>query len=129
MKNRQSQTSIDYQLPEPGELNRRVLLRQRTDIPADDYGNTPEYQNSQYAWAKVRQVSATVLHESAQTDSAVTHYFTVRYRAGLTSDYEVVYSGRVYAIRRCRDLNMARRYLLLECEELGAETPGDSMYG
>lgn len=129
MKNRQSQTSIDYQFPEPGELNRRILVRRRNEVPTEDFGSEPQYTDIRHLWAKVRQVSPTVMHASVQTERAVTHYFTVRYRSGITVDDEVVYSGMLYAIKRARDLNSARRFLLLECEELGEEEAQGGMYG
>ncbi|WP_312773034.1 phage head closure protein [Atlantibacter hermannii] len=130
MKIRQAQTSATYLLPDPGELDKRIRLCQRVDRALGDYDSTQEYINPLWAWAKVRQVSATVMHESAQTDQAITHYFTIRFRRGITSDYEVLYGGMVYAVRRARDLNNERRFLLLECEELREEHPaGGDMYG
>lgn len=129
MKTGSTRTSATYTLPDPGELDKRILLRQRTDRPASDYGTAPEYQNEKKVWAKVRQVGATTWHESVQADDAITHYITMRYRKGITSDYEVVYGGSVYRVKRLRDLNSASRYLLMECEELGAEEPGGEMYG
>ena len=50
---------------------------------------------------------------------AITHYITIRYRRGITADYEVVCGDSVYRVKRQRDLNGARRFLLLECTELG----------
>ncbi|HCO1703160.1 TPA: phage head closure protein, partial [Escherichia coli] len=72
-------------------------------------------------WAKVIQTSATTWQETAQTGDAITHYITIRYRRGITADYEVVCDDNVYRVKRQRDLNGARRFLLLECTELGAE--------
>lgn len=129
MKQRQSQTSATWQLPDPGELDSRVTLRQRIDQSMGDFDTESTYQNVREVWAKVRQVGATTLHESAQTEQAITHYFTIRYRSGVTADYELVFNGSVYAVKRGRDLNSARRYLLLECEELGLLDKGGQMYG
>ncbi|WP_312315429.1 phage head closure protein [Atlantibacter sp.] len=130
MKLRSTRTSATYTLPDPGELDKRIMLRQRIDRAAGVYDTTQEYKNILYAWSRVRQVSATTMHESAQTDQALTHYFTIRFRKGITADFEVVHNGMVYAVRRARDLNDARRFLLLECEELREEHPeGDDMYG
>ncbi|EPM2123224.1 phage head completion protein, partial [Escherichia coli] len=47
------------------------------------------------------------------------HYITIRYRRGITADYEVVCGDSVYRVKRQRDLNGVRRFLLLECTELG----------
>ena len=41
MKIRQAQTSATYILPDPGELNKRVLIRLRVDMPADNFGVEP----------------------------------------------------------------------------------------
>ncbi|QIM43939.1 phage head closure protein [Leclercia adecarboxylata] len=121
MKLRQAQTSATYLLPDPGELDKRVQLRKRVDVPAADLGTRPEYPESYPVWAKVVQTSATTYQETAQTDNAITHYITVRWRRGITSDFEVLQGEQVYRVRRARDLNSKRRYLLLECTELGAE--------
>ncbi len=43
MKIRQAQTSATYILPDPGELNKRVLIRLRVDMPADNFGMEPQY--------------------------------------------------------------------------------------
>lgn len=129
MQRRSSNTSAVFTLPDPGELNKRIHLRQRIDQAAADYGVEPVYQNERDVWAKVRQVGATTYHESVQADDAITHYMTIRFRKGITSDFEVVYSENVYRIKRLRDLNSAGRYLLLECEELGAVEHAGEMYG
>lgn len=52
MKIRQAQTSATYILPDPGELNKRVLIRQRVDMPADNFGVEPQYPVAFRAWAK-----------------------------------------------------------------------------
>ena len=124
-----TRTSATYTLPDPGELNKRIHLRQRIDQAAADYGTEPVYQNEKDVWAKVRQIGATTYHESVQADDKITHYMTIRYRRGITSDFEVVYGSNVYRIKRLRDLNSAGRYLLLECEELGALDRDGDMYG
>ncbi|ECF0678872.1 head-tail adaptor protein [Salmonella enterica subsp. enterica serovar Saintpaul] len=121
MKIRQAQTSATYILPDPGELNKRVLIRQRVDMPADNFGVEPQYPVAFRAWAKVIQTSATTWQETAQIGDSITHYITIRYRRGITADYEVVCDDSVYRVKRQRDLNGARRFLLLECTELGAE--------
>lgn len=129
MQRRSSNTSAVFTLPDPGELNKRIHLRQRIDQPADDGGTDSVYRNEKNVWAKVRQVGATTYHESVQADDTITHYMTIRFRKGITSDFEVVYSENVYRIKRLRDLNSAGRYLLLECEELGAIERAGEMYG
>ncbi|WBM69134.1 phage head closure protein [Buttiauxella sp. WJP83] len=119
MKLRQAQTSATYLLPDPGELNKRVEIRHRIDKPSDDFGVEPEYPVSFPAWAKIVQTSATTYQATAQTDDVITHYITVRWRREITSDFEVVHGNQVFRVKRRRDLNGKRRFLLLECTELG----------
>ncbi|MCS2162967.1 phage head closure protein [Scandinavium sp. H11S7] len=121
MKLRQAQTSATYLLPDPGELDKRVQLRKRVDVPATDFGTEPEYPVSCPVWAKIVQTSATTYQETAQTDNVITHYITIRWRSGITSDFEVVQGDLVLRVKRARDLNSKRRFLLLECTELGTE--------
>ena len=134
MKIRQAQTSATYILPDPGELNKRVLIRLRVDMPADNFGVEPQYPVTFRTWAKVIQTSATTWQETAQTGDAITQYITIRYRRRITADYEVVCGDSVYRVKRQRDLNGARRFLLLECTELGecrqshGGSNGDSLF-
>ncbi|MEQ4450974.1 phage head closure protein [Kosakonia sacchari] len=122
MKIRQAQTSATYILPDPGELDKRVQLRQRVDTPSDDMGTEPTYPVQFNAWAKVTQTSATTYQETAQTENAITHYITIRWRTGITKDFEVVLGDEVFRVQRARDLNSRRRFLLLECTDLGVPT-------
>ena len=88
------------------------------DEPTADFGTEPTYPESFDVWAKVAQPGAAAYQGSVQTENVVTHYFTIRFRHDITADHEVVYYGQEYRIRRIRDLNGQRRFLLLECEEL-----------
>ncbi|PII49341.1 phage tail protein [Serratia sp. OLHL2] len=129
MKIRQAQTSASYLLPDPGELDKRIVIRRRVDEPTDSFGLAPTFPESFRAWAKMAQVGAATYQASVQTETTVTHYFTLRYRSGITTDHEVVLSGQVYRVRRVRDLNSKGRFLLLECEELGSETRRSERHG
>lgn len=121
MKLRQSQTSATYLLPDPGELDQQIIIRRRVDQPSDDFSVEPSYPESFDTWAKMAQTSATAYQGSVQTENIVTHYFTIRFRKGITADHEVVHNEQVYRVKRVRDLNAKRRFLLLECEELGTD--------
>lgn len=121
MKLRQAQTSATYILPDPGELDKRVTIRLRVDEPDDDFGVSPTYPDEIRTWAKMAQPGAAAYQGSVQTENTVTHYFTIRQRRNITADHEVVCDGQSYRIRRVRDLNSKRRFLLLECEELGTD--------
>lgn len=133
MKIRQAQTSATYILPDPGELNKRVLIRQRVDMPADNFGVEPQYPVTFRTWAKVIQTSATTAGNRADRGRHhPLHHHSLP--PGITADYEVVCDDSVYRVKRQRDLNGARRFLLLECTELGecrqshGGSNGDSLF-
>lgn len=52
MKLRQAQASATYLLPDPGELDQRIVIRRRVDVPADDFGVSPTYPEQVRTWAK-----------------------------------------------------------------------------
>ncbi|WJV61359.1 phage head closure protein [Pectobacteriaceae bacterium C52] len=129
MKITPTQTEAHYRMPEPGELDRRVLIRQRIDVPAADFGTEKTFQGEQPVWAKIRQVGSATYRDSVQTGDIITHYVFIRYRSGITSDFEVVHGDIVYRISRIRDLNSAHRYLMFECCDLGKNTYTENLYG
>lgn len=108
-------------IPRAGELNRRVTLREKKDIPDDDSGLTTSYTGSP-AWAKIEPVGTAVYAAGVQTDNRITHRVTLRYRPGITDAWEVVATVAgvevVYRVRRVTDLNGLRRFTVLEVEEL-----------
>ncbi|MBJ2078392.1 MULTISPECIES: phage head closure protein [Serratia] len=126
MKRRFVESSGTYRMPQAGELRERVKFRTRKDAPVSDYGVEPEYDHLFTTWAKINQVSAATYHEGAQAGEIVTHRIIIRYRpAGVSSDAEITHNETVYRIRRITDMNSARRFLMLECEELGEVTHGE----
>ncbi|MBX9498466.1 phage head closure protein, partial [Yersinia enterocolitica] len=56
---------------------------------------------------------------SVQIDVAITHRIVIRYRAGVTTDDEVVIAGMVYRVKGTTNLNEAGRFLIITAEELG----------
>lgn len=111
-----------YRFPDPGELSKEVIIRRCEDKLAENGETGRIYPELFSAWAKVVQTSAAKYRGSVQTNEKVTHYVTIRYVGNITSHFEVVIDGKVFRIRRIRDLNSVQRFLLLECEELGNAT-------
>ena len=132
-----------YREPAAGDLNRRVAIRLRTDIPADDMGVDSEFSEIKPRWAKIEPVGTGVYSAGVQTGNKVTHRIWIRALPGVTEAHEVVHvthlSGApvfsvvegspIYRIKRNADLNGGRRFTLLEVEELGASQAGLNIYG
>jgi head-tail adaptor len=104
--------------PHIGELNKLVQIRQRTDQPAEDFGTAPTFPEAVDRWAKIEPVGSAIYAGSVQIDATVTHRITVRTLAGVTDQHEAVHGATVYRVRRVTDLNGARRFTVLDVEEL-----------
>ncbi|VVG70939.1 hypothetical protein PAP18089_01911 [Pandoraea apista] len=105
-------------LPRIGELNRYVDLRRRSDAPVDDIDGESLYDDQRKRWAKIEPVGTAIYSGSAQIGAAITHRIWLRYLDGITDAYEVAFRKSVYRVRRVTDANDARRFTLLEVEEL-----------
>lgn len=115
--------------PGAGDLNRRVLLRRREDLPATDAGLTSLFTDERKRWARIEPVGTAVYSGSVQADDKITHRITLRYLGLGPIDFEVVHGAVVYRVKRAADMNVAHRFTLLEVEELGAVQSGGGLYG
>ncbi|RFB73826.1 MULTISPECIES: phage head closure protein [unclassified Herbaspirillum] len=105
-------------VPSIGELNRRVELRERVDQAVADSDVEATFPQQRFRWAKIEPVGSAVYAASVQIDKKVTHRITVRYLDGITDAFEIVYRTQVFAVKRVSDLNGARRFTVLEVEEI-----------
>jgi len=118
-----------YREPGAGELNRRVSIRRRTDVPADNMGLTSIFSMPKRRWARIEPVGTGVYADSVQTDNKITHRITLRLLPGVTTADEVVHGSTLYRVSRSVDMNGAHRFTVLEVEELGQDQGGGSIYG
>ena len=114
--------------PSPGELDRRITLRLRTDIPAPDQGLDSLFTEEKKRWARIQPVGTAVYANGVQTDVKITHRVTFYYLKGMSEAHEVVHGGAVYRVRRVADMNGRRRFTLLEVEELGPQQAEGGIY-
>lgn len=115
--------------PSAGELDRRITLRLRSDVPASNQGLDSLFTDQKKRWAKIEPVGTAVYANGVQTDVKITHRVTFYYLKGMSESHEVVHGSTVYRVRRVTDMNGKRRYTLLEVEELGPEKVGGGIYG
>jgi SPP1 family predicted phage head-tail adaptor len=114
--------------PHTGELNRRITLRLRSDVPASDMGLEPVFSEPRKRWAKIEPVGTAIYANGVQTDNKLTHRITLRYHPGITDEHEIVHGETLYRVKRIADLNGAHRFTVLEVEELGQLKNGVEIY-
>ncbi|UVM48344.1 phage head closure protein [Pseudomonas sp. B21-015] len=115
--------------PSAGELDRRITIRLRTDIPAPDQGLDSVFTEQKKRWAKIEPVGTAVYANGVQTDVKITHRVIFYYLKGMSDAHEVLHGSIIYRVCRVADMNGTRRYTLLEVEEQGPERPGGGIYG
>lgn len=115
--------------PSAGELDRRITLRLRSDTPAPDQGLDSLFTDQKRRWAKIEPVGTAVYANGVQTEVKITHRVIFYYLKGMSDSHEVVHGGSIYRVKRVADMNGARRFTILEVEELGALQPSGSIYG
>lgn len=114
--------------PHSGELNRRITIRLRADVPAQDMGLASVFSESKNRWAKIEPVGTAIYANSVQTENKLTHRITLRYHPGITDAHEVVHGQTLYRVKRSADLNGAHRFTVLEVEDLGQLKSGVGIY-
>lgn len=99
-----------------GRLDRQLTLQQLTPAVQNDFG-APDPGT----WVDVATVPARVEYkpgtEQAQAQQLTATQrvlFTIRYRAGITADWQLVYEGRTYQITDVAEIGR-RRGTLLTC--------------
>lgn len=114
--------------PSAGELDRRITIRVRTDVPATDQGLDSVFTEQKKRWARIEPVGTAVYAAGVQTDVKITHRVIFYYLKGMSESHELVHGAIIYRVRRVADMNGTRRYTLLEVEELGPEKPKGGVY-
>lgn len=117
-----------YTEPRAGELDKRVVIRRRADLPAADMGVESHFIEQRLRWAKIVPVGTAIYTGSVQTDAKITHRVIVRYLGELTTDIEILHGQTVYRVRRCTAMNGAKRFTMIEVEELGDQVYSGGLY-
>lgn len=109
------------QMPKPGELNRRITIKDWQDVPNASAGIDQNFTGPLTTWAKHEPVGARLYQESMQLNEVVTDRFYIRYRESFAVDKNKVieYDGTRFRIRRGSDLGGMRRFIVIETEALG----------
>lgn len=115
--------------PGAGELNRRITLRLRSDIPTPALGLDSLFAQEKRRWAKIEPVGSATYSAGVQTDAKVTHRVTLYFLDGIGESHEVVHGSKLYRVRRVTDMNGSHRFTVLEVEEQGLVQAGGGIYG
>lgn len=111
-------------LPQAGELDRRIIIKEQSDIPAMGAAITQNFTTVATVWAKHQPVGSAIFFGTKQIGEDVTDRFIVRRNTTIneqtvTANHVIEFSGNRYRVRRASDLEGARQYTMIEAEGLG----------
>lgn len=112
------------QEPRTGDLNRRLVIKRRQDMPAMGGGVTPSYTTVATVWAKVEPVGGALFFGTKQVGEEVTDRVFIRRTSPLTErtitgEHECECDGQRYRVRRASAVNGGKRFVMLEVENIG----------
>lgn len=114
-------------MPEDGELNRRIQIRTRTDVPNASFGVDEVYDTGIPRWAKKEPIHSLAIRAGQNTGEEPTDLFWVRWGSGtkptdLTSAHVIDYAGRRYRLLDSIDVDDAHRFTRITAKDLGPIT-------
>lgn len=112
-------------LPDAGDLNRRITLRQWADLPNAAFGLDQTFDAGRSLWAKVEPIHSLAIRAGQQTGEVPTHLVWVRYGTGtrpedITASHVVEWRSRRYRVIDSIDVADAGRFTRLSTKDLGA---------
>ena len=108
------------------ELRYPVLLARRDQVPDSDTGITETLANMITVRAKIEDAYPQTYYAAAQTDRPFTHMVWLRFIGWLDTTYVIIRKSflpdlswryDVLRIRRVKELNGRKRFLVLECQQ------------
>ena len=83
---------------EPGRLDRRILILQRSTSTDAWNQNLGSYVSLLEVWAEVKDLGAKEREEADQRVTVNPKIFTIRYRSEVTTKHRISFDGDIYQI-------------------------------
>lgn len=114
-------------MPDPGELNRRVSIRQWQDVPNAAFALDRNDGPALTVWAKLESVGTMAFYGAMQTGEGLTHRAWMWRVDGtrpeqLTTRHVIEHDGERYRVLRSIDVNGERNMTVVELKLLGPAT-------
>ena len=112
-------------LPETGELQRRIVIRNWSDVPNAAFGVDQAFDAGVTRWAKVEPIYGIAIRAGMNTGEVPTHLFWVRYGPDtqpedFNASMVVEWRGRRYRILDAINVAAADRFTRISAKDLGA---------
>lgn len=116
---------MSNELPNPGELQRRIVIRTWSDVPNAAFGVDQTFDAGIPRWAKVEPIYGIAIRAGMNTGEVPTHLFWVRYGPGtqdvdINASQVIEWRGRRYRVLDAINVNNADRFTRISAKDLGA---------
>jgi SPP1 family predicted phage head-tail adaptor len=105
----------------PGDLRSKVIIEEATYTDNGFGGKITTWTTLATVWAKVEHLSGRELQIAQLIAPNILYEFTIRYRADMSTQYRIYYSGQYFNIRDIKDLDNIHKWLFLKCEVRDSE--------
>lgn len=99
-----------------GDLRHRVQIQIKTVARATDGSEIETWITLATVWAAKAHQASREFFAAQKVNAEVTDLFTIRYRAGVTSEMRLVFGGVIYDIIGAPDPDGGQRELRLLCK-------------
>lgn len=113
------------EIPNAGELQRRIKIRLWSDVPNAGFGVDQSFDVGIDRWAKVEPIYGIAVRDGMNTEEVPTHLFWVRYGPDtqpedFTASHVIEWRGRRYRVLNAINVANADRFTRISTKDLGA---------
>ena len=111
-------------VPKTGELKSTIIIRQRKDVPDDQFGLIQKYKEAIKVRSKVEHVRSLKISEGTQTDEMLTHLFWIRKAPGRTAEevssfHSIAWNGRRYRVAGTASFGKTLEFVRISALDIG----------
>lgn len=102
---------------ESGKLRNKLFLQSSTESRDAIGGVTDSWATIATVYGSIVRKSDKEMIESDRLTQTVTHTIRIRYYAGVTPSYRLLFGSRVFSIIKVNDMGERNRTMVLDCIE------------
>jgi len=104
-----------------GDLDAQITLQNRAiTVPSFGVPDFDEiFSDIDTHWAKMDTVRGKTFFDGVNTETNITHEFTIRYIDGITTETWVLFESRRFDVLDFEDLEERHEWIILSCVERG----------
>lgn len=104
-----------------GDMRDKIALQSRTIVAPSAGGSdmTESFVTTKTVWSLVETRQGVEIFDGTNMLGVATHYFYIRYSAGLTAETWIQFKSKYYDILDIQNLEERDEFILLRCNERG----------